>query len=248
MGAQGSRRTSEGGPGILPGFDPVVGRASHPRRRSKVGQRSLQRKAPSPRTNWQGERPRIGDFSRSRRPGLGRLLLRCGAHRRPALQGPVSKGRRRRRGRGQVILSTGFNGFPRGIRELRQRTREKEEKYAWITHAETNAIFNAARSGVPLVGSTLYVTTFPCCGCAQAIVQSGIRRVFTLGEYWTNDRHGYQSRRRFSPRRTSPLTRRKSGGWTLRCSWQNASGSEGRAQRTAAMGQSGNPGSRGCRK
>lgn len=86
-------------------------------------------------------------------------------------------------GEGHVILSTGFNGFARGIRETPERTAD-DEKLRWVTHAETNAIFNAARSGIPLVGSTLYVTTYPCAGCAQAIVQAGITRVFTYGPYW----------------------------------------------------------------
>jgi dCMP deaminase len=87
-------------------------------------------------------------------------------------------------GKGNVILSTGFNGFPRGIRETEERAAD-DEKLFWVTHAETNAIFNAARSGVSLEGATLYVTTYPCPGCAQAIVQAGIRRVFTYGaEYW----------------------------------------------------------------
>lgn len=87
-------------------------------------------------------------------------------------------------GEGQTIISTGFNGFARGIRETDERQAE-DEKLVWVTHAETNAIFNAARSGVSLVGSTLYVTFFPCPTCAQAIVQSGIKRVFTYSEkYW----------------------------------------------------------------
>jgi dCMP deaminase len=87
-------------------------------------------------------------------------------------------------GEGGTIVSTGFNGFARGIRETPERKAE-QEKLFWVTHAETNAIFNAARSGVSLVGSTLYVTFYPCAGCAQAIVQAGIKRVFTYSEkYW----------------------------------------------------------------
>lgn len=88
-------------------------------------------------------------------------------------------------GEGNIILTTGFNGFPRGARET--ATRLADEKLLWMTHAETNAIFNAARKGISLVGSTLYVTTYPCVGCAQAIAQSGIKRVFTNGEYWIKE-------------------------------------------------------------
>jgi dCMP deaminase len=94
---------------------------------------------------------------------------------------------------GRVVLSTGFNWFPRGVRELAERTATKDHrnKYAWITHAETNAIFNAARRGISLEGATIYTTTFPCSSCAQAIVQAGIRRVFTYGEYWKKDPSGW---------------------------------------------------------
>ncbi len=83
-----------------------------------------------------------------------------------------------------TVLSTGFNGFARQIREVPQRTDDQDEKLYWVTHAEANAIFNAARHGISLVGGTLYVTLFPCANCAQAIVQAGIKRVFTLGKYW----------------------------------------------------------------
>jgi dCMP deaminase len=87
-------------------------------------------------------------------------------------------------GEGHTILSTGFNGFARGVRETAAREADEEEKLFWVTHAETNAIFNAARHGVSLVGTTLYTTMYPCTGCAQAIIQAGIVRVFTYGKYW----------------------------------------------------------------
>ncbi len=53
------------------------------------------------------------------------------------------------------ILSTGFNGFPRGVDERRYPERwERPEKYDWIVHAESNAVANAARVGVSLKEST----------------------------------------------------------------------------------------------
>ena len=54
---------------------------------------------------------------------------------------------------------------------------ERPEKYYWFSHAEANAIANAARVGYPLVGTTLVVTHFPCMDCAKAIVQAGIVKV-----------------------------------------------------------------------
>lgn len=75
------------------------------------------------------------------------------------------------------LLSIGWNGFPRGVDDDVECRHDRPEKYAWTVHAETNAIFNAASQGVKLAGSTIYVggdVTWPCAGCAGAIVQSGI--------------------------------------------------------------------------
>jgi dCMP deaminase len=74
------------------------------------------------------------------------------------------------------IRSTGFNGLPRGVNDdLEERhSRETGAKYIWSSHAERNAIYNAARIGIPLKGCTMYVPWFPCVDCAKAIIQSGI--------------------------------------------------------------------------
>jgi dCMP deaminase len=74
------------------------------------------------------------------------------------------------------IRATGFNGFPRGVNdEIESRhSRETGAKYLWSSHAERNAIYNAARIGVPLKDCTIYVPWFPCVECTKAIIQSGI--------------------------------------------------------------------------
>jgi len=74
------------------------------------------------------------------------------------------------------IRSTGFNGFPRGVKENKVRN-ARPNKYAWTEHAERNAIYNAARNGIHLLGCTAYIRWFPCVDCARAIVQSGIARL-----------------------------------------------------------------------
>lgn len=75
------------------------------------------------------------------------------------------------------ILSTGYNGFPRGIKDD-DRLLNRDEKYPLIVHAEKNAIYNATWNGVSLKGSTIYVTGLPVCsGCALGIIQVGITRV-----------------------------------------------------------------------
>lgn len=75
------------------------------------------------------------------------------------------------------ILGTGYNGFPRGIKDLAPRYYDREKKYQMVVHAEINAILNAARS---VDNATLYCTFFPCPRCAAVIIQAGIRRIVTV--------------------------------------------------------------------
>jgi dCMP deaminase len=73
----------------------------------------------------------------------------------------------------------GYNGFPRFIDDDKAERHSRPTKYDWTEHAERNAIYNAARMGVALKGSTIYVTHVPCADCARAIIQVGITRVVT---------------------------------------------------------------------
>ena len=75
------------------------------------------------------------------------------------------------------IRSTGYNSFPRGIRDDVPERLERPTKYLWMEHAERNAICNAARVGAPLQDCTLYVELMPCMDCGRAIVQAGIIEV-----------------------------------------------------------------------
>lgn len=73
------------------------------------------------------------------------------------------------------ILSTGYNGFPRGVQDLPERYADREIKLTLTSHAEANAIAQAARNGIRLLGSRLLVTSlFPCSNCAKLIIQAGI--------------------------------------------------------------------------
>lgn len=75
-------------------------------------------------------------------------------------------------------LSWGYNGFPRGADDEKKERHERPLKYIWSEHAERNAIYNAARSGIRLLGGRIYINTMPCCvDCARAIIQSGIKTV-----------------------------------------------------------------------
>lgn len=74
----------------------------------------------------------------------------------------------------KIVVSIGYNGFPRGCDDSIESRYEKPMKYLFTEHAERNAIYHAARLGVSLKETTIYVTMFPCCDCARAIIQSGV--------------------------------------------------------------------------
>lgn len=76
------------------------------------------------------------------------------------------------------IVSTGYNGFPRGIKDCEKKLVDREQKYAIIVHAEMNALAFANKS---VKGCTLYTWPFePCSRCAGMIIQSGIKRVVSV--------------------------------------------------------------------
>lgn len=77
------------------------------------------------------------------------------------------------------IVSGGYNGWPRGIAEFSADDIrwQRPEKYYWMEHAERNAIYNAGRLGIPVVGCTMFSLVLPCADCARAIIQSGIKRL-----------------------------------------------------------------------
>jgi dCMP deaminase len=72
------------------------------------------------------------------------------------------------------IRSTGYNSFPRGIVDDNPARQVRPEKYLFIEHAERNAIYNAARVGIPLKGCVLYCEWPPCADCARGAIQVGI--------------------------------------------------------------------------
>ncbi len=76
------------------------------------------------------------------------------------------------------VISTGFNGLPRGVEDRPGRL-ERPVKYDLIVHAEMNAIIQCARNGVSPIDCAIYSSFFPCVNCAIAVVQAGIRTVVT---------------------------------------------------------------------
>lgn len=77
-----------------------------------------------------------------------------------------------------IVVGMGYNGWPRGI-EIDDLPWAREgdfenTKYAYVCHAEENAIYNANNSTDKC---KLYTTLFPCNECAKAIIQNGIKEV-----------------------------------------------------------------------
>ncbi len=72
------------------------------------------------------------------------------------------------------IMSVGYNGFPSGCDDdefpWEREGSAFNTKYAYVCHAELNAILNASGD---LRGCKVYVALFPCNECAKAIIQSG---------------------------------------------------------------------------
>ncbi len=96
------------------------------------------------------------------------------------------------------ILATGYVGAPMGAAHCDDVGHEMHEvihengnhtKHCIRTsHAEQNAIANAARFGVSLDGGTLYCHMTPCYTCAKMIINAGIKRVVCNMDYHAGDR------------------------------------------------------------
>ncbi|MCC7231392.1 MAG: dCMP deaminase family protein [Bacteroidia bacterium] len=87
------------------------------------------------------------------------------------------------------IVSLGYNGPPAGTHNCDEEwpdtgcPRDSKGSCSLALHAEQNAILYASRNGVPVDGSTLYVTLSPCLACARIIFTMGIRKVWFLHSY-----------------------------------------------------------------
>ena len=90
------------------------------------------------------------------------------------------------------LLSAGYNGTPRGVRNCFDGGCPRCSGHApsgtgldecLCVHAEQNAICQAARYGINVSGSTIYVTISPCLTCAKLIINAGIREVVYGGDY-----------------------------------------------------------------
>jgi dCMP deaminase len=94
------------------------------------------------------------------------------------------------------IVSTGYNGTPRGVRNCNEGGCPRCNSFGpagvdlgecLCSHGEENAITQAAYHGVSLRGATLYTTYCPCLLCTKMIINAGIAEVVYSAEYPLGD-------------------------------------------------------------
>ena len=88
--------------------------------------------------------------------------------------------------RNNRVISTGYNGNVSGAVHCDHAWDGldlQEQGCRTAVHAEANAIVFAARHGVPVEGADLWTTHQPCLGCANLIINAGIKRVFFKNPY-----------------------------------------------------------------
>lgn len=91
------------------------------------------------------------------------------------------------------ILSTGYNGVPKGLPHCDETGCPREQypsgthhELCRAVHSEQNAIIQAANHGVRIEGATLYCTHQPCTLCAKMLINAGIKRVVYREDYPDN--------------------------------------------------------------
>lgn len=90
------------------------------------------------------------------------------------------------------ILSTGYNGAPRGLAhcldigclrdELKVPSGERHELCRGL-HAEQNALIQASLYGVSVKNSILYATNQPCIICTKMLINAGISEIVIIDGY-----------------------------------------------------------------
>ena len=77
-----------------------------------------------------------------------------------------------------VVIGLGYNGMPRGVDNNKFPWERDgnflDTKYAYVCHAEENAVYNANNS---TKNCKIYCTLFPCNECAKTLIQNGITEV-----------------------------------------------------------------------
>ena len=85
------------------------------------------------------------------------------------------------------ILATGYNGAPSGVahcldigclREKNNIPSGERHELCRGSHAEQNAIVQAATYGIPVREASLFCTNLPCSICIKMVINAGIKKIF----------------------------------------------------------------------
>lgn len=98
--------------------------------------------------------------------------------------------------RNKQIISTGYNGTPKGIKNCDEggcpRCNSTVKSGHGLSdclccHAEENSIVQASKHGISVDGAMIYTTYSPCLLCAKMIINSGIKEVVFHSRYSIDD-------------------------------------------------------------
>ena len=90
--------------------------------------------------------------------------------------------------RDKTILSTGYNGSIRGMPHCDEVGHLMENNHCVATiHAEANAVLQAAKNGVMINNSEIYITASPCWTCFKMLANAGIKKIY-YGEFYRDER------------------------------------------------------------
>jgi len=89
------------------------------------------------------------------------------------------------------IISTGYNGTPRGFKNCNEvfdkNNFDREEHHKWSktyeVHAELNAIAYAAKHDIGIKDAEIYTILEPCDQCLLAIIAAGIKKIYYVNLY-----------------------------------------------------------------
>ncbi len=89
--------------------------------------------------------------------------------------------------RDKRIIATGYNGAPAGVLSCAEKgfcMRDRmgiesgtRHEFCYATHAEQNALVQAAKLGISVEGATIYITHQPCVICTKLLINAGIKRI-----------------------------------------------------------------------
>lgn len=87
------------------------------------------------------------------------------------------------------LLGSGYNGFPRQIKDTPERLNDRDTKLKLVIHAEMNALLSAAKLGIKVQCSTMYIAATdksgeiwggpPCTRCLVHVIQAGVIEIVT---------------------------------------------------------------------